>query len=462
MSVPVSRSSRSRKPSRTPSVDAQVDIMLEIATNLEEEPSKQNFWEDIREDWHNVAVLLLLYTLQGIPMGLAMLIPMLLTEKGVGLSDLGTFSLNVFPYSIKLLWAPIVDSVFSNSMGRRKTWLVPSQLLIGCLLVIAPLDHWINELQISSLTWLFVVLYFCAATQDIAVDGWALEMLSRKNVSLASPCNTAGQTLGMFLSSSGYMLLSYYELVTLDTFSCGAGVCFISVTVGIWIFKSESPPEDIEDLEGSYRLMFKMLKLPAIRSVITQFIFAKVPFALSSIAILKIQEGGVPKEQLASIGTMITIISIILPAVSANWLHKSDGMILYDRLYVPRLLIGPFVVMLTHLAPAFSKSNYFLLAITGWQLCESLLGTAQFLAQISFFNKVSDPIYGGTYMTFLNTVGNIAALWPITAGLKSCSYMGFGTYSFIVLTFGTVWYITVGKRGFMRLASLQPGDWVVQ
>lgn len=42
-----------------------------------------------------------------------------------------TFSLSFWPFSIKLLWAPLVDSLYLEQMGRRKSWLVPSQYLIG-------------------------------------------------------------------------------------------------------------------------------------------------------------------------------------------------------------------------------------------------------------------------------------------------------------------------------------------
>lgn len=53
-----------------------------------------------------------------------------------------------------------------------------------------------EEPNIWTLTISFFILNFCAATQDIAVDGWALTMLSKKNVGLASTCNSVGQVGG--------------------------------------------------------------------------------------------------------------------------------------------------------------------------------------------------------------------------------------------------------------------------
>ena len=60
-----------------------------------------------------------------------MAIPLILSSRRVSYNDQGKFSFAIWPYSIKLLWAPIVDSVFIRRIGRRKTWLIPTQYLIG-------------------------------------------------------------------------------------------------------------------------------------------------------------------------------------------------------------------------------------------------------------------------------------------------------------------------------------------
>ena len=58
-----------------------------------------------------------------------------------------------------------------------------------------------GEPNVQLLTIFFTVLYLFMATQDIAVDGWALTMLSRENVGYGSVCNTIGQLLGYSLKS---------------------------------------------------------------------------------------------------------------------------------------------------------------------------------------------------------------------------------------------------------------------
>ena len=82
-------------------------------------------------DRRSVALLLLLYTLQGVPMGLCQSVAFILAEKKLPLSEQGVFSFASWPFSLKLLWAPIVDSLFIRRFGRRKSWLVPTQVALG-------------------------------------------------------------------------------------------------------------------------------------------------------------------------------------------------------------------------------------------------------------------------------------------------------------------------------------------
>lgn len=135
--------------------------------------------------------------IQGVPVGLAFgSIPFLLRAK-LSYSQIGIFTLCTYPYSLKLLWSPIVDSIFSPKLGRRKSWIVPVQLTVGfmlwwlstnvqslmdvvslcgkagpdCCHSLTLIVHTQDEPDVQKLTLLFFTLVFFAATQDIAVDG---------------------------------------------------------------------------------------------------------------------------------------------------------------------------------------------------------------------------------------------------------------------------------------------------
>ena len=71
-----------------------------------------------------------------IQLGLALgSVPFILREH-LSYSELAVFSLSGYPYSLKLFWSPIVDSVFFRSIGRRKSWIIPMQLIIGTTMLI--------------------------------------------------------------------------------------------------------------------------------------------------------------------------------------------------------------------------------------------------------------------------------------------------------------------------------------
>ena len=100
---------------------------------------------------------------------------------------------------------------------------------------------------------MFFFLNFLAATQDIAVDGWALTMLQRHNVGYASTCNSVGQTAGYFLGYVFYMALESYNVVTLSDFLYFWGIVFMVATTLVAIFKHEDVVKekvDDDDEEG--------------------------------------------------------------------------------------------------------------------------------------------------------------------------------------------------------------------
>ena len=58
-----------------------------------------------------------------------------LLKSSLSYSQIGIFTLSGYPYSLKLFWSPIVDALFFRKVGRRKTWIIPMQLIIGTTLL---------------------------------------------------------------------------------------------------------------------------------------------------------------------------------------------------------------------------------------------------------------------------------------------------------------------------------------
>ena len=222
----------------------------------------------LKGEWSNMWLLLALYFLQGIPIGLASSLPLLLSSKGASFSDQALFSLASWPYSLKLLWAPIVDSLYTSRfrLGQRKSWIVPCQLLTGAVMIAVgervgdffpPEGDVGGAINVPGLLATFLSLYFLVATQDIAVDGWALTLLRPENVGFASAANTVGQGVGIQAAFGLFLALDSAEvcnryirgplglpaekegMVSLGSFLKGWGWCFIVATLLVWALQPE-------------------------------------------------------------------------------------------------------------------------------------------------------------------------------------------------------------------------------
>ena len=117
------------------------------------------------------------------------------------------------------------------------------------LIVSAYVDQLLGEGEdskpdITSLTIAFFILTFLAATQDVAVDGWALTMLKPGNVGYASTCNSVGQTTGWCLGYIIFTTLNGYNLLTLSQFLIFWGIVFLITTTVIAFFKKEKNTDE--------------------------------------------------------------------------------------------------------------------------------------------------------------------------------------------------------------------------
>ena len=106
--------------------------------------------DDDTNDFHNIIFLIVLYFLQGIILGLTFSVTFILPSRNATYNDQALIALAFLPYSIKILWAPIVDSIYWSKIGRRKSWIIPIQFVLGFMLV--SLSSYIYELLNESKT----------------------------------------------------------------------------------------------------------------------------------------------------------------------------------------------------------------------------------------------------------------------------------------------------------------------
>jgi len=395
--------------------------------------------KDLEGDKIHVLVLFFLYVLQGIPLGLINAVPLILTDRDVSYSEQAAFSFSGYPFSMKLLWAPLVDSVYVARFGRRKSWLVPVQYLIGIMMIV--ISQYVGEMlgdegnsapDVTSLTFTFFFLNFLAATQDVAVDGWALTMLKPKNVGYASTCNSVGQTTGWCF---GYILFTSLEsakLITFSQFLLFWGIVFLITTTLIAIFKTEKNTGEASvgpegeaiaaepelGLIDTYKMLWKILRLPLI-PIVMVFLFTAGfgSSAVESMTNLKLIDRGVPKDKIAMLAIPMIPVKIVLTIFLTRFTVGPRPMNVWLISYPFRLIFCLLMVLLVFITPMFEyddggfPTHYYVLVIAIFALHRVGI-YAMFVAGMAFHARISDPAIGGTYMTFLNTIANLGGMWP--------------------------------------------------
>lgn len=306
--------------------------------------------------------------------------------------------------------------------------MVPTQIAIGLLLFVsadsvpALLGSDEEKPQVMKLTFLFFNFFLLCATQDIAVDGWALEMLSKKNRAWASTCNSVGLTLGYTLSFQGFLALKTFGYCDFPAFMKISGVAFLLTTAIVAFFKKETRLAD-EDAPVSvyqaYKSSYEVCRLSSVRLLIFALITRSVAFAATeTLTTRKLLAMGMKKEMIATIAGLLIPISVVLPGILTRYTTEKP-LSFFTKTYLPRMVLGMASAMLVYSCPSDlhhvdQVPLWFWLSVLALSIAASILSSAQFVSLMAFFAQVSDPLVGGSYMTTLNTATNLGSKWPNT------------------------------------------------
>lgn len=145
------------------------------------------------------AILLILGFASGLPLALTSgTLQAWMTVANVDLKTIGFFSLVGQAYVFKFLWSPVMDRYTPPFLGRRRGWLLLTQL---CLLIAIAAMGFLEPL--SQLRWmaaLAVVIAFCSASQDIVFDAWKTDVLAAEERGTGAAISVLGYRLGMLVS----------------------------------------------------------------------------------------------------------------------------------------------------------------------------------------------------------------------------------------------------------------------
>ena len=128
-----------------------------------------------------------------------------LSEAGVQRSAIGFFSWIGITFSIKVLWAPVIDNLaipwLTKYLGQRRSWMLTAQ--IGLLLGLFSISTLEPGTQIWSLALLATFVAFCSATQDICIDAYRIEAAARELQAAMAATYIFGYRLALLASGAG-------------------------------------------------------------------------------------------------------------------------------------------------------------------------------------------------------------------------------------------------------------------
>jgi len=282
-----------------------------------------------------------LYFSQGLPFGIfTQGLPVLLRQRGYSLGQIGLSTLLAAPWALKWLWAPQVDRHYLTRLGRRRSWILPLQLLTALLLgglAFAGVD------SMGLLMAAVLLLNLFATTQDIATDGLAVELLTASERGLANGLQVAGYRFGMIVGG-GALLILHDRLGTRGVFTAMAALTVLATLPALRL-REPLVPLERDNAVGSVH----WLRRPGALRILTLLLVYKAgdSFATSMLRPFLADSG----LTLADIGWLLGTVGFL-----AGLLGALAGGALVNRFGRKRSLIafGAF--------QAFTVASYALLA----------------------------------------------------------------------------------------------------
>ncbi|KAA0926123.1 AmpG family muropeptide MFS transporter [Psychrobacter sp. ANT_H56B] len=160
-------------------------------------------------------IMLFLGLVAGIPILLIFSsLSLWLREAGIDRSVVTMFSWAALGYAFKFIWAPLIDAVplpiLTKLLGRRRSWILVSQIMIIAAICIMASVNPANEGSLVLMAVGAVLLGFSSATQDIVIDAYRIELAPPSLQAVLSAMYVTGYRIGMIVAGAGALYLADY------------------------------------------------------------------------------------------------------------------------------------------------------------------------------------------------------------------------------------------------------------
>jgi len=360
---------------------------------------------------------------------LIQLVPAWLRVEGIGLAEIGFFSLVGFPYTWKFIWSPILDRYTLPFLGRRRGWMLITQLALT--VSIAALG-WLNpSLSIWSVAYLAAAVAFFSASQDIVLDAYRRELLPDLELGLGNTIHVQAYRLAGLVPGALALILADFMPWHI-VFTVVAGFMLVGVVVTACISEAISDPQPPKTLreavvEPFKEFLFRQGARSAVLVLSFMFLYKLGDNMATALATPFYVDLGFSLTQIGSIAKASSLVSVIIGGLV--------GGLVMIRLGINRALWIFGVVQLVSILGFAVLSHmganpYGLAVVVSLEYLGVGLGTAAFIA---FIARTTNPVFAATQFALFTALTAVPrTLANATTGII-VEYLGW-THFFMLCT----------------------------
>ncbi|MFC1394534.1 MFS transporter [Acinetobacter junii] len=341
----------------------------------------------------SLSVVVVLYLAHALPLYFYnVALPAILRHQGVDLRWIGMLSLLYIPWAFKFFWAPLIDRFYFKKLGKRKTWLLFTQIALVLGVVALALTQFDYGLGVFVIVGLWISTF--AATQDIAIDGYTVETFSESEYRLGSMAQSIGVALGSMVGGAATLWL--YQLYGWQTALISLAAMTALTMLAIFRIKEKSNAEKISKQQPSLIRAFKRPEMLWALALIVCYRIVEAP-AMAMLNPMLIDQ----KWSLAQIGVLMSVIGAgigLLAAVSAAFLLKK---IAATQLLIWAGWARSLVYALLGVAVLLSWLNQWHLLLGGFVIVILAIRYIAMTALYAHFMQTSSKEQAGTDFTIL-------------------------------------------------------------
>ncbi|WP_409558386.1 muropeptide transporter [Achromobacter animicus] len=391
-----------------------------------------------------VAPLLVLGFASGLPLALTSgTLQAWATVEGVPLQEIGFLTLVGTAYTIKFLWAPFVDRFAPPVLGRRRGWMLVTQLLLA--VAIMAMGTLSPSSTLMALAVLAVLVAFLSATQDIAFDAYCTDVLRKDERGAGAAIRVMGYRLAMIASGGLALIMADQWIGWGNTYMVMGGLMMLCALATLWAPEPEHvarPPRTLREAVNEPLREFFMRR--GAMEVLLLIVLYKLgdAFAGALSTTFLIRGAGFTPTEVGTVNKVLGLAATIIGALAGGSLMARWG--LYRSLMAFGLLQA--VSNLAYWLIAISPKNLWLMA-TGVgieNLCGGL-GTASFVGLLMALCHQRFSATQFALLSALSAVGRTYLAGPLTPPLVD--YLGWP--GFFLLT------VAIALPGLVLLRKLR-------